>query len=121
MMGTGGSALVSKTLGEGNVKKANEYFSMIVYFTLISTIVLGIVGIIIMRPLATMLGAEGETLTNCIIYGRILCGGLICFMTQNLFQSFLVVAERPDLGMKFTIAAGLTNMVLDYVLIALCN
>ena len=118
MMGTGGSALVSKTLGEGNVKRANEYFSMITYFTMISAIVLGIVGIIIMKPLAIFLKAEGDTLTNCIIYGSILCGGLICFMMQNMFQSFLVVAERPDLGMKFTIAAGLTNMVLDWLLIS---
>lgn len=117
MMGTGGSALVSKTLGEGNVKKANEYFSMIVYFTIISALVIGVLAIIFMKPIAILLKAEGETLSNCVLYGSILGGGLICFMLQNLFQSFLVVAERPDLGMKITIAAGLSNMLLDFILI----
>ncbi|MCQ2979127.1 MAG: MATE family efflux transporter [Clostridia bacterium] len=121
MMGTGGSALVSKTLGEGEVKKANRYFSMIVYFTMISAIVLGVVGIFVMKPLAIFLKADGETLINCVKYGSVLCGGLICFMLQNLFQSFLVVAERPDLGMKVTIAAGVCNMILDFVFIYLCK
>ena len=118
MIGTGGSALVAKTLGEGKKEKANEYFSMLVYITLAGGLIIAILSAFAMRPVAIILGARGELLKNCVLYGRILCISLTCFMLQNVFQSFLVVAERPQLGLLITIASGLTNMILDAYFIA---
>lgn len=121
MIGTGGTALVSKTLGEGNPQKANRYFSMVVYFTLILGAVLSVVGIIFMEPVAYFLGATDEMIVDCVLYGRIIAGFTITFMFQNVFQSFLIAAEKPKLGLFATIAAGLTNMILDAVFITQFN
>ncbi len=117
MIGTGGSALVSMTLGEGRKQKANEYFSMLVAFVSAAGVLLTIFGIAFIRPISMLLGAEGELLDGCMIYGSSLMLGLAPFMLQNCFQSFLVTAERPKLGLGISIAAGLTNMVLDFLFI----
>lgn len=117
MIGTGGSALVSMTLGEGKKQKANEYFSMLVAFVSVTGVLLTILGIAFIRPISMLLGAEGELLDGCVIYGSSLMLGLAPFMLQNCFQSFLVTAERPKLGLGISIAAGLTNMALDFLFI----
>lgn len=117
MVGTGGSALVSKTIGEGKKEKANEYFSMLNYFLVIVGFILTIVGLIFIRPISKLLGAEGNMLEYCVIYGRVLLVSLIPFLLQNSFQSFLVVAEKPQMGLKISIMAGITNMVLDFLFI----
>lgn len=119
MFGTGGSAIVAKTFGEQNPQKANSYFSLFVYVAAFLGIVFGILGFIFMRSIAMFLGAEGELLENCIIYGRINMIGLPFYVLQMLFQSFLVTAERPNLGLGVTVASGLTNMILDAVLVLL--
>lgn len=118
MFGTGGSAVVSQALGEGKPDKANQYFSMIVYVVIGCGIVLTVIGFLFLRPIAAAFGATGEMLDNCVIYGRIILLALTAFMLQNVFQSFLVTAERPKLGLAVTIAAGVTNMVLDFIFIA---
>lgn len=117
MIGTGGSALVSKTIGEGKKDKANEYFSMLMYLLIIVGFILTIVGIIFIKPISALLGAEGEILNYCVIYGRTLLIALIPFVLQNSFQSFLVVAEKPQMGLIISIAAGITNMILDFLFI----
>ena len=119
MIGTGGSALVSKTIGEGDTKKANEYFSMLIYLLIGLGIVLTVIGLLVIEPVSVWLGAEGNTLTNCITYGTVLLIGLIPYMLQNCFQSFLVVAEKPSMGLIISIAAGVTNMILDFVFVYL--
>ncbi len=113
MFGAGGSALVSATLGEKNKEKANRIFSMLVYITIISGIVLAILGILFIEPVASAMGAEAELLPYCVTYGRILLMVLPAFMLQNMFQSFLVTAEKPTLGLIITVGAGLINIVLD--------
>ncbi len=118
MIGTGGTALVSKVLGEQNKERANRYFSVVVLFTLLLGAVLSIVGILFMRPLAHFLGATGGMTTSCVLYGRIVVGFTPAFMLQNVFQSFLIAAQKPKLGLAATIAAGVTNMVLDALFIA---
>lgn len=117
MVGTGGSALVSKTIGEGDKEKANQYFSMLNYFLIIVGFILTILGIIFIRPISKLLGAEGDMLEYCVTYGRVLLISLIPFLLQNSFQSFLVVAEKPQMGLKISIMAGITNMVLDFLFI----
>ncbi len=119
MIGTGGSAIVSKTIGEGDTKKANEYFSMLIYLIIITGIILSVIGIIFIRPIAILLGAEGSMINDCVTYGRIILVILTAFLLQNSFQSFLVVAEKPKMGLIISIAAGVTNMVLDFLLVYL--
>lgn len=119
MFGTGGSAVVSQALGEGKRDKANEYFSMMVYVVIGCGIVLTLVGQLVLRPVSAAFGAEGEMIENCVIYGRIILLALTAFMLQNVFQSFLVTAERPKLGLGVTVAAGVANMVLDFVFIVI--
>ena len=118
MFGTGGSAVVSQALGEGKPDKANQYFSMMVYVVIGSGIVLTLVGLLFLRPIAAAFGASGEMLDNCVVYGRIILCTLTVFMLQNVFQSFLVTAERPQLGLAVTVAAGVTNMLLDFIFVA---
>lgn len=118
MIGTGGSALVSKTLGEGDPARANRLFSMLTYATILFGVVLTLVGLIFLRPVAKLLGAQGGMLEDCVLYGRILLPALTFFMLQNSFQSFLITAERPRLGLWVTVAAGCTNIVLDALFVA---
>ncbi len=117
MIGTGGTAIVAKTLGEGEKTKANEYFSFLVYVTIAFGVVIAVLGIIFLKPVAELLGAEGVMIDHCVTYGRIILCALPAFMLQNIFQSFFVSAEKPQLGLYVTVAAGLTNIILDYVLV----
>lgn len=120
MLGTGGSALVAKTLGEGDSERANRYFSMLIYTALILGVGIAAAGIAVMDPVVRLMGAEDEQMiADCVTYGRILLLGLPAFMLQNMFQSFLVTAEKPTMGLIVTVSAGVTNMVLDAVLIGL--
>lgn len=118
MFGTGGSALVAKVIGEGKKQKANEYFSMIVYVTIISGIVLTVVGQILLRPIVIWLGATDNLVEYCVLYGRIMLTFQTAYMLQNVFQSFFPAAEKPKLGLGMTVAAGLTNIVLDALFVA---
>ena len=117
MIGTGGTALVSKVLGEGDPERANRYFSMMILFTLGLGAVLSAIGVIFMPQVAELLGATEEMLADCVLYGRIVTGFTVAFMLQNVFQSFLIAAEKPKLGLIVTVAAGVTNMVLDAVFV----
>lgn len=117
MIGTGGSALVAISLGEGKKKEANEYFSMLIYVTIAVGLVLTVLGIIFTKEIAVLLGASEEMLEYCVVYGRWLLVSLTPFMLQNVFQSFLVTAEKPQMGLIVTVAAGLTNVVLDFLFI----
>ncbi len=118
MIGTGGSALVGKTLGEGKKEEANRYFTMLVYLTLILGILLTLIGMISMRPIAYRLGATDAMIEDCVLYGQIMNAFNTAFMLQYLFQSFFVTAEKPQLGFMATVAAGLTNILLDALFIA---
>ena len=113
MLGTGGSALVAFILGTGDGQKANRVFSLMVYVLIVLGGIFMVGGILFMEPMARLLGADEAMLPVCVRYGRIVMLGLIPFMLQNTFQSFLVTAERPHFGLYITIAAGVTNMVLD--------
>ena len=113
MLGTGGTALVSRVLGEGDKERANEYFSMITLFGILLGVILTVVGVLTMRPMAILLGATEAMVDDCVLYGRIVVCFLTSFMLQNRFQSFLIAAERPKFGLLITLAAGVTNMVLD--------
>lgn len=119
MFGTGGTAIVAKTFGEGNKEKANEYFSLFIYVAFALGVIFAIFGIVFIRPIAVMLGAEGELLENCVVYARIILTTLPFYVLQLLFQSFFPAAEKPQLGLVVTVSAGVTNMVLDAVLVTL--
>ena len=121
MIGTGGTALVSKLMGEGKKDEANSTFSMMVLFTLLLGIVLSAVGFLTMRPVSYFLGATDAMIDDCVLYGRIVTGFTFAFMLQNVFQSFFIAAEKPRLGLIVTVAAGVTNMVLDALFIAVFN
>ena len=117
MIGTGGSAIVSKTLGEGKKEKANEYFSMLVYLCVVSGVILSVIGLIFTGPIAVLLGAKGSIAKDCVTYGRTVFFMLTGLFLQNAFQSFLVVAEKPKLGLFVTLLAGFTNMFLDFLFV----
>lgn len=118
MIGTGGSAWVAKTLGEGDAKNACRYFTMMIKLTTILGIVLSVIGIALLRPISCLLGATEAMLDDCVMYGRIVLGFNTAFMLQNVFQTFLTTAEKPKLGLAATVAAGITNMTLDALFIA---
>ncbi len=118
MVGTGGTALVAKTLGEGDREQANRYFTMMVSFTLLLGMTLAVIGTAVIRPVALLLGATEAMLPYCVTYGRIVIAFTPAFMLQNVFQNFLIAAEKPKLGLAATVAAGVTNMILDAVFIA---
>lgn len=117
MIGAGGSALVAKTMGEGDQEKANQYFSMLIYVLAIVGVGLSALGFIFIRPIATALGASSVVLEDCVLYGRILLVSNTAFMLQNAFQSFLVAAEKPKFGLAISVIAGLMNIVLDFLLV----
>lgn len=117
MFGTGGSALVAKSFGEGEPERANRNFSLFVYVSFALGVVLAVLGIVFIRPISIRLGAEGALLDNCVVYARIILAALPVYVLQLLFQSFFVTAEKPQLGLAVTVSAGLTNMVLDAVLV----
>lgn len=118
MLGTGGTAIVAKTLGQGDKEAANRYFSMLVYVSVVVGVLLTAIGIPLLRPVGWLLGAEGAMLEDCVVYGRIILLALPFYMLQFLFQSFFVTAEKPKLGLVVTVGAGLTNIVLDGVFVA---
>lgn len=119
MLGAGGSALVGIALGEGKRDKANRLLSLFVSVSFAAGIVIAILGIIFLRPIASLMGAEGTLLEDSIRYGRIILAALPAFMLQYEFQSFFVTAEKPQLGLASTVASGVTNMVLDFLLVGL--
>ena len=117
MFGTGGSAIVAKTLGENNEEKANRLFSFFVYISVALGAVIAVLAFIFIRPIAAALHAEGELLENCVLYGRIFILGLPMCVLQMEFQSFFVTAGKPGLGFLSTVAGGLTNMIFDALFI----
>ena len=119
MFGAGGSALIAKTLGEGNSERANRIFSLLVYTSIILGIVTAAVGFAVIRPIAAFLGAEGQLLEDSVFYGRIILLALPAYILQMEFQSFFITAEKPNLGLAVTVASGVTNMILDWVLVGL--
>lgn len=121
MVGSGGSAIVSKTIGEGKKEKAKKYFSMLIYFIILIGIILTIFGVIFIRQVSKLLGADSNTLENCVIYGRVMILGITAFMLQNTFQSFLIVAERQKFGLMISIIAGICNIIGDFILIYVCK
>ena len=118
MIGTGGSAIVARTLGEGHKEKANASFSLLVYVMIIGGLILSLVCFLVLPSVCRAYGAQGELLENAVMYGRISSVSLTAFMLQNVFQSFFVTAEKPQLGLAVILGAGITNMVLDYLFIA---
>ena len=118
MIGTGGSALVAKKLGEDKKEDANRYFTMLITLVIILGLLLTILGLIVIRPLSSALGASGQMLEDCVTYGRTLVIFNTAFMLQSVFQSLFITAEKPRLGLIMTVIAGLTNMVLDALFIA---
>lgn len=118
MIGTGGTAITAKTMGEGKPELANQYFSLLVYAAAIGGIAISLLGELALRPVSAALGARGEMLEDCVLYGRILLASQPFFILQNVFQSFFVAAEKPKLGLYVTVGAGVTNIVLDALLVA---
>ena len=119
MFGSGGTAIVANTFGAGHKEKANRYFSLFVYVTFALGVVFAVLAFLFLRPIAVLLGAEGEILEDCVLYGRIVLCALPFLVLQFLFQSFFVAAEKPRIGLFVIIAAGVTNMVMDAVLVIL--
>lgn len=118
MIGTGGSALIAKTLGEGRQEQANRYFTMLIKLTVVLGILLSLAGILLIRPISYLLGATEAMIGDCVLYGRTVLAFNTAFMLQNVFQTFLAAAEKPKLGLLITTTAGLANMVLDALFIA---
>ncbi|MGN0729311.1 MATE family efflux transporter [Treponema sp.] len=118
MIGTGGSAIVSMTLGQKNKELADRYFSLFVYATAVLGIFFAVLGFVLIRPVSHILGAEGALLEDCTVYGKIIFTFIPLFILQVMFQSFFVAAEKPSYSLKVCIASGLANMVLDFVFIA---
>ena len=119
IFGTGGSALVAKTFGEGDREKGNRYFSLFVYVCLVLGAIFAVVGILFVPYAATALGATGAMRDDAVLYARIILASLPMNVLQYLFQSFMVTAEKPMLGLWITVSSGVTNMVLDAVLVML--
>lgn len=121
MLGAGGSAIVAKTLGEGKAGLANTYFSLIiVYFTLFGVIISAI-GFLFTPEIAIALGSEGELLESCVVYGRILFAITPSFILQQAFLSFFSVVNKPNLSFQISLIAGLCNVILDFILIVVCE
>lgn len=118
MFGTGGSALIAKTLGEGDGERANGIFSMLILFSALCGVAIAGIGLAVLRPVVALLGAEGELLENSILYARVVIIGIPALFLQYEFQSLLVTAEKPKLGLWVTVAAGVTNMALDALFVA---
>lgn len=118
MVGTGGSALIARVMGEGKEEKAQKIFSLLVYVTIVCGFVIAIISIVFLKPIAVFLGAEGAMLEDCVIYGRILLVALPFLMLQYAFSSLVVTAEKPKLGLIITIIAGVINIVGDAVFMA---
>ncbi len=121
MFGAGGTAVVSKTLGEGNKRLANSYFTLVVLATELIGIAFAAGFFFLMRPISVLIGAEGAVLEDAVTYSQVIICAMPFFMLQNLFQSFFITAEKPKLGFVFTVCSGVTNIVLDAVFIVGCK
>lgn len=121
MFGAGGSALIAKNLGEGNKEKANGIFSLLVYSAAALGIVFAVAGTAVLRPVSRLLGAEGELLENCVRYGRIYLAAMPLYLLQFTFQSFFIAAEKPKIGLFVTIAAGVANIAMDALFVAVLD
>jgi len=119
IFGTGGSAIVAKTFGEGDKEQANKYFSLFTYVSFALGIILSVLGILFIRPIASALGAEGVMLNNACLYARIILLALPFNILQVYFQTFFITAEKPELGFAITLSSGVTNMILDAILVIL--
>lgn len=117
MFGTGGSAIVARKMGEGDEEGANKCFSLFVYASAVIGVIIAVLGIVFIRDIATLMGAEEKMLDDCVLYGRIILAALPFYMLQMEFQTFFVTAEKPKLGLVVTIASGVTNIILDAVLV----
>jgi putative MATE family efflux protein len=118
MVGAGGSALVSKTFGEGEDERANHIFTMLIRLTFIAGVVISTLFFVLMRPVATALGAEGEMIRHAVLYGRILTAALPVYMLQMAMQPFFMTAGRPEMGTVTSVACGVTNILLDALFVA---
>lgn len=118
MIGTGGTALISMTLGMGDQRKANELFSLLTYVCIAGGLILTVITIIFMRPVAIALGAEGQMLEDCVLYGNITQIALTAYILQFAFQSFCITAEKPNLSLIMMVTAGVCNIVLDALFVA---
>ena len=118
MIGTGGTALISMTLGMGDKKKANELFSMLTYASILCGVIFTILSIVFLRPAAILMGAAGQMLEDCVLYGTIIQLALTAYLLQYAFQSFCITAEKPNLSLAMMVTAGVCNMVLDALFVA---
>lgn len=118
MFGTGGGALIAMTMGTGKYDKAKRLFSLFVYVTIVCGIVFSVFGMLLIRPISILLGADGVMLEDCVLYSRIVLPVLPAYMLQYEFQSFFSTAGKPQLGLFFTVAAGVANIVLDALFVA---
>jgi len=117
MVGTGGAALVSMKKGQGDHEEAQRVFSMLIQFVVVLALICMVPLYFLMGPLARLLGAEGEMVRQCVIYGRICTIGLPGFMLQMCFQSFYMTAEKPQLGTVMSLVCAVINMALDALFI----
>lgn len=121
MFGTGGSALIARTMGTGDKEKAQKIFSLIVATAAVCGVVLAVLSIIFLRPIAMFLGATGALLDNCVTYGRVILIALPFLILQYAFSTLVITAEKPKLGLIITVTAGIINIVGDAVFIAVFN
>lgn len=118
MFGSGGGALIAKTLGEGDHEKANQYFSLFIYVSIVIGILIMAAALVFLRPIARLLGADGAMLDDCVLYGRIILAVLPALVLQYAFQNFFITAEKPQLGLIVSLAAGATNIIGDALFVA---
>lgn len=119
MFGSGGSALVAAAQGRGRKKMANEYFSLITYSAFIAGVVLVALFWCLLEPIMKLMGASGGLLHDSVLYGHIMMISLPAFILQTMFQILFITAGKPKLGFCVTLGAGIANMVLDFILVAL--
>lgn len=118
MFGTGGGALIAVTMGQGKMERANRLFSLIVYTSIVCGAVVAVLGLVLLRPIAAALGAQGQLLEDSIVYGRILLLAVPAYILQYEFQCLFATAEKPAVGLYVTVAAGAANMILDALFVA---
>ena len=121
MIGAGGSAVIAKAIASDRQKDANEYFSFLVLISVLGSILLAGIGEIFLEPCAKLLGANDEMLPFCMTYGRILIAAVPLYVLQNVFQSFLTVAEHPKIGLAINLVSAFLNMALNFVFIRITN
>lgn len=118
MFGTGGGALIAITMGAGRTGKANELFSLIVYVSAACGVLLAVLGFVFLRPIASLMGAQGQLLEDCMVYGRIILAAIPFYVLQYEFQCLFATAGKPKFGLFVTVAAGVTNILLDALFVA---